>query len=169
LQKFWPIFQPKIVLLIICSENDQEDSASNNRYGGYYKPYFERKDNQLQLAGVPVPNSLRFLAQKYPEFFKWRIFAESIRLLWRIIYPIRNVPTMHVQLLKEMQEYLRARGAKLYLAQTIANVENERLYKEWGLEVWDLSKAEKFPYFGKHWTPKGNAEVAAILAKKLRL
>jgi len=58
LARLWPTFEPTIVVLIFCADNDRQDNATNVSSPGYYKPYLEQAaDGNWRIAGQPVPKS----------------------------------------------------------------------------------------------------------------
>lgn len=166
LQKLWPAIQPKLVVLIFCTDNDRLDNGTNIRYDGHQKPYFATAaDGALQLRGQPVPRSRQLYIKD-----NW-----LVRNLWlarlamftyvEISHPQIFVPDPTERLVSKIHEYVRSRNAKLVVGlqarddKLIETLRNEKI------PFVSFDGAEAYPErFGAHWTPKGQQLVADRLA-----
>ena len=114
LQEHFDRFQPAVVFLVFCSDNDHDDNAINLHEGGYYKPYYCLDGATVKLCGVPVPRSERVFGAEH------KILCASylVRLMVRAYYhlmgarPIRSTdPTG--ELILAMKTFVNNKGALL--------------------------------------------------------
>ena len=84
LEQEYDFYDPHIVFLVFCTDNDEDDNSRNERYGGYYKPYFEVHDGNIELRGTPVPITEKYFLQTHPTLaqFYW------VRLLAKVYFAL---------------------------------------------------------------------------------
>src|SRR5262249_16029882 len=140
LQKYYEQYRPRLVFLIICGDNDNEDNAWNFR-GGYYKPYFKLEGGHLKVHGVPVPTSEKtFLAQ---HRHLWQSFF--MRLLVRGYFnqrgprPVKNEDPPTGAILLEMRKYMMERGGLFAVGLQRSNEELEKFLRKFQIPYVDLT------------------------------
>jgi hypothetical protein len=164
LQSSYPKLKPDRVVHIV-SYNDVQETNQNVVHGGYNKPYFKRAQGQLISAGIPVPKPLHFLIQERS--------ALSHSYLYRALFLARLSLTrshldnrghdLTVQLIVAMKNFCDERNLKFYTGVQTPDEALKSAIKNSGIELIDLSGAEQFPGFGRHWTVAGHKEIARRL------
>ena len=164
LQKYFARYRPRLVVTIICADNDNEDNAWNFR-GGYYKPWFKLEAGSLKLHGVPVPKSAKSF------FAEHTVLSHSfvLRLLVSFYYrlkapaPVKNGDPPTGVILLEMRKYVLERGALFAVGLQRSNSELEDFLRKFQIPYVDLTTTNPlhtYPRFGNHWTPEGHNLVA---------
>lgn len=161
LQKYFDRFQPQVVFLMYCAENDDSDNCWNVRHGGYYKPYCLVDGTQMKLAGIPVPRSHRVFCSEHPVLT--RPFLG--RLAARAYYAWRGPPALHNPnptgpILRDLQKYTQSRGALLVVGLTRSHPHLEEFLVHFKIPYVDLGNPYRYATFGQHWTPEGHVWVA---------
>jgi GDSL-like Lipase/Acylhydrolase family len=165
LQRIWPQIQPKVVVLMFCTDNDRIDNRVNIRYDGYQKPYFATEaDNSLVLRGQPVPKSRQlYFKEDWRVRHSWLVRAAVYAYL-EIQHPPLHVPDPTERLVSKIREFVEARGARLLVGlqsrddKLVQHLQTERI----PFVVVDGAEAYSAQY-GSHWTPKGHRRVAEQL------
>jgi hypothetical protein len=171
LKRYFDRFKPRLVFLIFCADNDDEDNSSNIQPGGYYKPYYTAKDGRLTLHGIPVPRSERTFCSEH------KILCRScvMQLLIRACFKLTTPPPVHPQgppqaltgaLIREMQLYVNSKGASLAIGIQGSCPQLEDFLKHLSIPCVDLtttSPSARFTDHGRHWTPEGHAYVCSKL------
>ena len=164
LRRLWPQVEPAVVVLVFCASNDRLDNSSNIRYEGYQKPYFViGADGEPALRGQPVPRSRQ-------QYFKdvWLVrnlwlarIAASLYL--KIRHPVLFVPDPTERLVGMMRTYVESRGAKFLVAIQHRDDDLARYLQANRIAFTALEGAAAYPDNGTggHWTPEGQAFVAA--------
>lgn len=165
--------QPDLVLLIFCAENDQDDNASNLRYG-YYKPYFTMVDRVARSAGVPVPRSLRYYHSEWPSTFGLvdrSAFLTRLtnRAFARLLPAEVTVPDPTFAIVRRMKTLTDGRGVPLVCGITASRPDLDAAFRREGVPCVDLSTPFRYPSHGNHWTPEGHMKVAERLQAFLAL
>jgi hypothetical protein len=161
LQKYFDRFKPQIVFLMYCAENDDSDNCWNVRHGGYYKPYCTMEGTRLKLEGIPVPRSDRVFCAEHPVLTR----PFLVRLMARVFYRLKNPAPVHNPnptgpILRDLQKYVRTRGAVLVVGLTRSHPHLEEFLQFFKIPYVDLSTPLRYDSFGQHWTPEGHAFVA---------
>jgi len=170
LQKFFPKYLPKIVVLVVHS-NDDADNAANIRYN-YRKPYYELIDGNLNLKGQPVGTSFNFQAHEYPNLFKSHLFQGMVMAYNKITKPkLIEGPIITNELINEFSNYVSSHGSNLLVVYTYEEEEKDKNYlSSHEIEYICLPTKLKFPAYGQHWTEAGHERVGAeILGQLYRL
>jgi hypothetical protein len=166
LQKIFHVFVPDVVFLVYSS-NDGADSSSNFRYGGY-KPYFLKGENGLTLKGVPVPCSESYRYAEHPLLFRSYAVRSASALATAVFRPpIVEVPDPSRALVGEMSRWVAARGARFAVGVVAEDPVLKRFCKNNQIPEMDFIGAERYPEYGRHWTPAGHAEVASRVERFL--
>jgi len=115
LQDRFEHYLPDIVFLTFYNGNDRGENKSKVIYGGYYKPYYLLKDNEIKLSGVPVRKSYRYLFGKYPLLGKSRVLYIICRSIHELTKPdqLEHDPTKAIFI--AMKKYIEERGSKLII------------------------------------------------------
>ncbi|HZN30347.1 MAG TPA: DUF3772 domain-containing protein [Xanthobacteraceae bacterium] len=162
LQRLWGRVKPQIVVLTVCVDNDRDDNSSSFRYRRYYKPYFARTpEGEWQLRGYPLPPSKR-------QLFTGNAWAENSLLVRFAIFSyiaIRHaeviVPDPTEHLINMVRRTAEARGARLVVGLQRHEPRLEAHLRAQGIPFTTFDDAKGYPTAGWHWTPEGNAVVAA--------
>ena len=154
---------PDLVGLIFCG-NDTEDNSTNNRYEGYFKPYFVEEDGALQLRGVPVPKSINYYAVAHSQLFRSRLVRTLADAVARLFGPetvLNHDPT--AALLKRMHELVESRHAGFFVGFIDDVPKLERFLEQEHVPTLRLQTKFRFKDPAAHWTPEGHAEIAGML------
>jgi hypothetical protein len=162
LQRLWKHVKPQVVVLTVCVDNDRDDNSSSFRYRRYYKPYFARTpEGEWQLRGYPLPPSKR-------QLFTGNAWAENSLLVRFAIFryiAIRHaeviVPDPTEHLINMVRRTAEARGARLVVGLQRHEPRLEAHLRAQGIPFTKFDDAKAYPTAGWHWTPEGNAVVAA--------
>ena len=171
LQKYFDQYQPKVVFLVICGDNDNEDNAWNFR-GGYYKPYFTLQGGGLKLHGVPVPKSERAFFAEHKLLCR----PYLTRLVARAYYnmnsprPVKNSDPPTGVLLLEMRTYVARKGAFFAVGLQQGHPDLEKFLQKYNIPYVDLTTTNSAHRYtaGNHWTPEGHKFVADKIDRFLR-
>jgi lysophospholipase L1-like esterase len=171
LQKYFDAYRPKVVVLVICGDNDNDDNASNFR-GGYYKPYFTLEKGHLKLNGVPVPKSEKTFFAEHNALCRSYIVRLCARAHYRFHSPrpFRNNEPPTGALLLDMRSYVANKGAFFAVALQNWNPDLAAFLNRFNVPFVDLTTtnaADRYPA-GNHWTPEGHKLVAAKIDEFLR-
>lgn len=160
LEKWWDVFRPRLVFLMFCTLNDDEDNCTNVRYDGYYKPYCVIEGNRLQLRGLPVPRSERAWLADHQQLNRSFLVRLVVRGYYRLASPpvVRNAsPTGPI--LRDMQKFVASKGALLVVGLTEPNPKLQEFLTSFKIPWVDVSTPLRYPGFGWHWTPEGHTVV----------
>jgi len=164
LQKHFDEYQPKIVVLIVCGDNDNEDNSWNCR-GGYYKPYFTLENGRLKLNGVPVPKSEKTFFAEHPLVSSPFVVRPMVQVWYYLTSPapLKNPEPPTGVLFLDMRSYVTNRGASFVIGMQQWHPDLDQFLQKYGIPHVDLTTtndSHRFPQFGRHWTPEGHAFVA---------
>jgi hypothetical protein len=162
LQRLWPKVEPKVVVLVFCTENDRYDNSSSVRYESYQKPYFATgADGTLVLKGQPVPKS-RQVYVKENWLVRHSLLARVVVYNFvDLVHPAVDVPDPSDGLVSKIRDFVEAHGAKLIVGvqtrddKLVAHLQAERI------PFVGFDGADAYPDpSGAHWTPNGQRLVA---------
>lgn len=163
LQAQFDHYQPDVVFLVFCTDNDDNDNISNSIGPGlYFKPFFESTSGHLVLRGIPVPKSLTYFGYHHPTLSR----SYLVRLIVRALAP---KPTMAdgipptAAIIQEMNEFVRRKGSRLMVGLTQRQPLLESVMLNENIPFLQLSDAERYNANGFHWTPAGHAVVSSKL------
>jgi len=157
LQQLFDACKPRIVFLIFCTENDDDDNCSNVRYGGYYKPYCTVVSNRLTLHGIPVPRCERVWLAEHEVASESYLVRLLVRCWFKLAGPreLRNpIPTGPI--IRDMQKFVTLKGATLLVGLTKANPNLEEFLTFFKIPFLKLDTNLRYSEFGGHWTPEGH-------------
>lgn len=160
-------YKPRLVFLVFCTMNDDEDNTANSiGSGAYYKPYFEVYDQKLILNGFPVSKSLNYFGRQHPLLVK----SYVLRLLVKAFSPkvIRNVYPPTAFILQEMDQFLRLQGSRLVVGLVDRQPALEQYMKNQNIPFIQLTGAERYATMGYHWTPSGHVTVSNTIYNYLQ-
>ncbi len=162
LQRLWPDIEPAVVVLMFSTANDRSDNATNVRYGGNRKPYFDTAaDGTLVLRGQPVPRSRQlYIREDWLVRHVW-----LARLVTAAYVEIRHrqrwVPDPTERLLGKIRGFVEARGARLLVGLQHGDDKLIQYLQAERIPFVTLDGAEAYPgRTGAHWTPAGHRLVA---------
>jgi len=177
LQEQMERYRPDCVFLVVA-HNDRLDDSSNARYGGYYKPYFQLEDGQLQLHGVPVPKSEHYYFAEHP----WLASSYWVRLLMRVSFAIA-LPKVEAfedpthALIHDIADFVHNSpynsphnngGACFYVGlQQKRDFELQQFLADEHIPFVILSTTHFFESYGNHWDAEGHREVANMILQFL--
>ena len=161
-------YQPDLVVLVYCVENDHIETASNNQFGSY-KPYFVKVDGALELRGVPVPLSLPYFYAQYPLLLKSRFLRAIVEAAYSLGEPPKIVtPDVSLELVLKIRSLVEAIGARFLIVLTRDDSKLEPELRARSIPYLNVGPAARFPRLGNHWTPDGHDFVAEQLNDYLR-
>jgi hypothetical protein len=162
MQRLWPVIEPKVVVLVFCTENDRTDNSTSVRYESYQKPYFANSaDGSLVLKGQPVPKS-RQVYVKENWLVRHSLLARVVVYNFvDLVHPAIDVPDPTEKLFSQIHQFVEAHGARLIVGlQARDDRLIERLQAE-RIPFVTFDGAESYPDpSGAHWTPVGQKRVA---------
>ncbi|MEY2427950.1 MAG: hypothetical protein QOJ40_835, partial [Verrucomicrobiota bacterium] len=160
LQQHFKGCHPRLVFLLFCSENDDEDNSSNLR-GPYFKPYYRTDVKSVELHGVPVPHTEESFCSAYPLLARSCLIRLVIRVAAKLTNPApeRNeAPTKMI--VHDMQKYVNARGAVFVVGLTANHPDLEGFLHECQIPYINLSTTNRLSDM-LHWTPEGHSFVCS--------
>jgi hypothetical protein len=166
LQQLFPKYQPDLVLVMFCADNDRLENSSNEAYG-FSKPYFVRERGELALKGTPVPIAETFWFSDHPVFF-------SIRLTRTVARAVRHraiiqVPDVTLDLMGLIERFVAARHVPLLVGLTLQDADMERYLASSHIPHLTVPQGlERYPSFGSHWTPRSHQVVAGLVLDALK-
>jgi hypothetical protein len=161
LQQYFDAYRPRVVLLMYCTETDEEDNRSNVSHVDYYKPYFTlTRGGELELQGVPVPRSQRSFLSGHPLMARFYVVQLVVRGWFKLTAPRPVVnPDPTGAIIRDLQKYVASKGATLVIGLTRPNPPLEEFLRYLRLPYVDLSTPLRYSSFGNHWTPEGHTFV----------
>ena len=162
LQRYFDQYQPRLVFLVICVENDRTDNSTNLREE-YFKPYFLTNTAGLKLQGVPVPRTEWSFCSDHSTLAKSYLVRLSVRAWLRVINPkpVQNDDPSFL-LLSELRRFVESKGCRFAVGLTDRDAAWEQFLSEAKIAHVDLSSANRFgPH--DHWTAQGHT----IVCKKI--
>jgi GDSL-like Lipase/Acylhydrolase. len=162
-------YQPQVVFLLFCTENDFLDNCSNG--GGIlaFKPYYTAGLHGLSLHGSPVPLSDNAFCQKHPLLSKPYLVRLGMRAWGNVRCPpcrvIERAPTFEI--LKALRKFVSEQGAKFYVGLTEPDPELERFLEASKVSYVELSGAPRLEG-DFHWSSEGNTVVAEKIDRFLK-
>jgi len=168
LKRIWHHFEPNIVVLIVCVDNDRLDNTSNARYDFHYKPYFKIMSNgMLELQGQPVPWSRHvYFEQHWIVHHLW-LARVAVSAYLHIRYRNISIPDPTEHLINSIREFVEQRGATLLVGMQYREPQLETYLLMQGIPHASFDGAEYYPSVGRHWTPEGHAFVSSIVNRLL--
>ena len=165
LKQEYDFYHPQIVFLIFCTDNDEDDNSRNERYGGYFKPYFEVQDGRVQLRGTPVPKTEKHFFQNHPTLTQWY----WVRLLARVYFALTTPPHLNLNnpttdILLHMQRFVHGRGGLFLVGLQTPHLKLATFLQEMKIPYIDFgaARAHTYPTMGHHWTPEGHTLVSDL-------
>jgi len=152
-------YKPRLVFLVFCTENDDENNCSNNSEGTYFKPYFTVGRKGLVLHGIPVPPSERVFCLQHPLLFKSYLARLVLRAYENLLAPNPHPAQMPTfPLIAAMQDFSKSKGATFAVALTARYPKLEQFLQENHVPFLDLSGCERFREHD-HWNSQGHTHV----------
>ena len=165
LQKNYDFYQPDVVFLMFCTDNDRLDNRMNLRYRYFYKPYAVEDGDSLIMKGIPVPPGYRQFTNEYPlvsRSYLVRLVVSSYFSLKEPEIYLESDPTF--ALIKTIKNYSEQRGS-VFLLGLQRGDESIELFLE--SEEIAYVNVENNYLRGWHWNEKGHKYVAEKLEKFL--
>jgi hypothetical protein len=158
LSRLWERIKPRVVVLMVCVDNDRIENATNLRYDGPYKPYFDLAAGAF--AGQPVPWSRHlYFGHYWIARHSWVVrVAISAYVYWK--HPPLRLADPTERLIGMMREMVMSKGSRFLVGLERSDARYESFFRAEQIPHVTLGEAETYPTHGNHWTPKGNAFVA---------
>ncbi|MHC4268507.1 MAG: hypothetical protein ACYSTS_08585 [Planctomycetota bacterium] len=169
LKQNYDFYMPDIVFLLFCTENDEEDNSRNERYGGYYKPYFVIDGSNLELKGTPVPKSENYFFANHDilaQLYWFRLFAKLYFKFTRPPYLKLGNPTHAI--IANIHEFVKSRGAQFIVGLQKPSAELELFLTDKNIPYLNLYNSHVYPDNGRHWTPEGHTFVSKKIYRFLQ-
>jgi GDSL-like lipase/acylhydrolase family protein len=164
LQRFFADYRPRVVFLVVCGDNDNEDNAWNIR-GGYYKPFYTLEGGRLKVNNVPVPRSAKVIFAEHPMLCAPYVVRLAVAGWRGCAGPraYRNTDPPTGALLLDLRRYVTDRRATFAVGLQHSHPDIERFLRDHQIPYVSLettNPAHVYPEFGHHWTPEGQKFVA---------
>jgi len=166
LQKFLARFDPDIVFLVFCTDNDMLDDSSNGVFNGdYYKPYFEIIGETLLLKGIPVPKSMQYVYAEHRNLSRFYFLRATVRLYYKIFgEPILTTTDPTLKIIAQVRRFVEDRRAVFLVGLQKPQATLEGFLEDQAIPYVHLDNPHVYPKeAGSHWTPRGNAFVSDTL------
>ncbi len=150
-------YQPDLVFLMFCADNDRNENSSNKEYG-FMKPYYVSEGGELALKGTPVRRSETYWFNEHPWIFSLRLTRAVAKVLHP--YPLVQVPDPTIDLLRLIARFLDERHLPLLAGLTARDPGVEDYLTSSHIPFLTLADIERYPTFGLHWTVAGNRVVS---------
>ena len=159
LQEYFDIIKPDIVFLLVCMENDIQESQYNMVYE-YYKPYFTQDNNVFTLKGIPVPKT--WLYYKNNFFIKRSNFIcfllKTYILIKNPVIFTNNTRTIF-NIMSAMKNFLKNNDCDLIIGLTKNNKAVERGFSDNNIKYIVLENSNIIEN-DMHWNEKGHKFVS---------
>jgi hypothetical protein len=161
LARVWDRIKPNIVVLMVCVDNDRIENSTNLRYDGPYKPYFDLASGEFH--GQPVSWSRHLYFGHY-----WLARHSFVARVAISAYVYARHPPIALtdpteRLITMMRDKVQSSGGKFLVGLQKRDTRFEAFLRAQNIPFATFENAEAYPTHGNHWTPKGNAQVAARL------
>lgn len=165
LRRLWRAFDPDVVVLIFCVDNDRRDNSTNIN-AGYFKPYLEQApDASWRFFGQPVTKSRHTYFTDNPLVRNLWLARAAVTGYVYFRYPKVVVPDPTEQLIKMMRDFVAGRGAKFFVGVQRHEARMEAFLRAEHIPYTSFDGAEVGD--GIHWTPSGHRVVSAGLKSLL--
>lgn len=166
IKKYFSKLKPDIVFLIFSS-NDRNDNSGNNKYGGYYKPYFIVDEGKIKLKGLPIKKALNYYYIQYPILFKSYVLRGLFKSYFRL-QPHLELQDPTEGVLKEFHHFVVSQGARFVIGFQCEDEDLKRFCKKNEILYFDLKNPFTYPSHGGHWTPEGHTYVSQRICDFLK-
>lgn len=166
LQRNYDFYQPDVVFLMFCTDNDRLDNRMNLRYRYFYKPYAVENGDSLMMKGIPVPTGYRQFLNKYSKAsnsYLVRLVASSYFNLKEPEIYLDSDPTF--ALIKSIKSYSELRGSAFYVGLQKGDASIERFLEN--EEIAYVNVENNF-LRGWHWNEEGHEYVAKTVEEFLK-
>jgi len=169
LERVFDRYRPRVVFLVFSTETDPDDNSSNERYGGYFKPYYTLQNGRLELHGVPVPRAEKVFLADHDFLSRFYLVRLLTRAWFRVAGPrVLNNPDPTGALILQLQRYVQMKGAALLVGLTAPYPPLQQALDFLRVPYVVLSTTLRYPAFGGHWTPEGHSFVCGKIEEFLR-
>ncbi len=161
LQKQFEAYHPRLVFLVFCTENDENDNGSNISQEAYFKPYFTAEAKGLKLHGTPVPRSEYVFCYQHPILARAYLVRLAVRA-WGNLHrgPPASAPNPTTTILEALRDYCWSHGAAFCVGFTCPAPKLQEFLERSNVPHLDLSTDLRISEIDIHWTPDGHAYVA---------
>jgi hypothetical protein len=159
LRRLWPTLKPRVVMLIVCVENDHNDNSTNSVHGHTFKPYLAPVGGEWKFQGIPVPRNHRWYYRHNWLAARSALVRGAILAYMYVRYPKVVVPDPTGRLVGMMRDYVEAQGAIFLVGLQHHDRALEPHLISRNIPYTRLGDAEIIPGDG-HWNPRGHITVA---------
>lgn len=163
LKRLWPKLTPRMVVLIVCVDNDHEDNSRNARHGRHFKPYLVRSGDGWRFEGLPVPRGPRWYYENNWLVGHVAVVRAGVYLYMLVRHPTRTVPDPTATLIAMMREFAEGQGAKFLVGLQKRDPALEPSLASAGIRYVSFEDAPQIGGGDNHWNPQGHAMVAQRL------
>jgi hypothetical protein len=166
LQMYFDLIKPKIVFLVLCVENDFQETQQNIVVYEYFKPYFFKEGNELILKGVPIPKTWLYYRNNF--FVKYSRFINVLLRIYIIIkHPLSftNDANIAFNIILAMQSFLNDKGCNFIIGLTKKNTQIEDFCLKNNIKYIILENDNTRSETDFHWNEKGHQYVADKIYK----
>jgi hypothetical protein len=166
LNEIWNTFEPDVVVLMFCVDNDRKDNATNASSPGYYKPYLaQAADRGWRFAGQPVPKSRHVYFIENPVVRNSWVARAAVTAYVYMRYPQITVPDPTFTLIDLMRQRVEAKKRKFLVGLQRHDEALEAFLNMRGIPHAIFDGASSYDRDGNRWTPEGQRLVAARLQR----
>jgi hypothetical protein len=163
LKRLWPKLEPRVVVLIVCVDNDHEDNSRNARHGRHFKPYVVKAGNMWRFEGLPVPRGPRWYYEQDWLVGHVAVVRAALYLYMLVRYPSFAVPDPTGPLVAMMRDHVQSHGAKFLVGLQKRDPSLEPFLQSNGIPYVTFEDAPQLGGGDNHWNPAGHAIVAQRL------
>jgi hypothetical protein len=163
LKRLWPKLEPRVVVLIVCVDNDHEDNSRNARHGRHFKPYLVKAGDTWRFEGLPVPRGPRWYYEHDWLVGHVTVVRAALYLYMLVRHPSFTVPDPTGPLVAMMRDHVQSQGAKFLVGLQKRDPGLEPFLKSSGIPYVTLEDAPQIGGGDNHWSPEGHAIVARRL------
>lgn len=163
LKRLWPKLTPRVVVLIVCVDNDHEDNSRNARHGRHFKPYLVKAGDGWRFEGQPVPRGPRWYYEN-----NWLVGHSA--LVRAVVYtymlvrrPSFTVPDPTSQLVAMMRDFVEGQGARFLVGLQKRDPALEPALAAAKITYVTFEDAPQIGGGDNHWNPQGHVMVAQRL------
>jgi hypothetical protein len=174
LRRLWDRIKPDVVVLIYF-QNDRFDNATNARYYGAFKPYFQVSPQGGEFRGQPVPHSRHYIFKNHWLTRNSLLARLAVSAYVPLRHPAVSVPDPTEHLVGMMRDFVAAHGAKFLVGvldepRIIGLLQTQQIpyvVLDDPPDRLDLRYIDAANHQRGHWTPRGHARAAGDLMRLL--
>lgn len=163
LKRLWPKITPRVVVLIVCVDNDHEDNSRNARHGRSFKPYLVKAGDGWRFEGLPVPRGPRWYYEHDWLVGHVAVVRAALYLYMLVRHPSFSVPDPTSQLVAMMRDFVEGQGAKFLVGLQKRDPALEPALAAARIKYVSFEDVPQIGGGDNHWNPPGHVMVAQRL------